>query len=94
MTVSQIIDEQMINLSFFYAREYKKDGKNFLNTYRKFKSIRTVCESIVAAYKRSGAYDEMIQEDISFKPFAYKYFDGQEAKTLSDILLIIYNLTK
>ena len=94
MTVSQIIDEQMIDLSIYYAQEYKRDGKNFVNTYRKFKSVRSVCESIVAAYKRCGAYAEMNQEEISFKPYAYKYFDGQEARTFADILLIIYNITK
>lgn len=87
-------EEQLVDLSFYYAMEYKKDGKNFLNTYRKFQSIRTVCQSIIAAYKKNGAYQEMDQEKVNFKPYAYKYYEGKEAQNLADILLIIYNLTK
>jgi hypothetical protein len=94
MTATQLIDEKMIDLSIFYAHEYKRDGIKFLNTYKKFKSIRSVCESIVAAYKRCGAYQEMDQDKINFKPYAYKYFDGREAQIFADILLIIYNISR
>jgi hypothetical protein len=31
-------------------------------------------------HTRGGAYAEMNQEEISFKPYAYKYFDGKEAR--------------
>lgn len=85
-------DESLIEISFYYVKEYKKDSKNFLSTYKKFKSVRMIWESIVAAYKRSGAYKEMEQQEVSFKPYAYKYFDGKEAKLFSETLLIIYSL--
>jgi hypothetical protein len=87
-------EEHLIKLSFYYANEYQKDGRNFLNTYRKYKSIRTVCQEIIRAYKSEGAYQEMDQENTNFKPYAYKYYEGKEAQNLADILLIIYNLTK
>ena len=87
-------EQHLIQLSFYYANEYQKDGRNFLNTYRKYKSIRTVCQEIIRAYKSEGAYQEMDQENINFKPYAYKYYEGKEAQNLADILLIIYNLTK
>lgn len=93
MIVDEIADEHLINLSLDYAREYKIDGKNFLNTFKKFKSVRMACESIVSAYRRCGAMKEIEETGVCFKPFAYKYLNGQDAKILANILLIIYAIT-
>jgi len=93
-SVSEIIDEYFVTLSLEYAKEYKRDGRAFISSYKKYQSIRSCCEMIVAAYKRNGAFAECQDGDISFKPYAYKHCEGRDAQVLADVLLIIYNITK
>ena len=93
-SVSEIIDQDFVNLSIEYAKAYKENGKAFISSYRKFDSVRSSCEMIVSTYKRIGAFEECEKDNISFKPYAYKYFEGKDAQVLADILLIIYNITK
>lgn len=91
-SVSEIIDQDFVSLSIEYARAYKDNGMSFINSYKKYDSVRSSCEMIVSTYKRIGAFEECQKDDISFKPYAYKHFEGKDAQILADILLIIYNI--
>jgi hypothetical protein len=92
-SISAIIDQDFVNLSIEYAHSYKRDGRAFLSSYRKFDSVRSSCEMIVSTYKRIGAYEECSKEK-DFRPYAEKYFKGRQAEILADMLLIIYNIIK
>lgn len=92
--ISEIINKCFIELSFVYADMYKKDGKSFISSFIKFKSIRMVCQSIVAEYKRLGAFQEMSSLG-DFKDYAEKQPVGELWKqVLADTLLIIYSIIK
>ena len=68
----------------YYALEYKKDGRTFVNCFLNCFSIRSVCRSIVSVYR-----DELIQmRKKECVEFAKRYETDQE--TLSDILSLIF----
>lgn len=91
-SISEIINENMIEMSITYAKEYKRDAKNFLNTYKKFKSVRMAASSIVIAYKERGIFEECKQSGKDFTEFASKHFEGYEANVFAEFLLIIYSI--
>lgn len=93
-SIGEIINEHMIEMSITYAKEYKRDAKNFLNTYKKFNSIRMAASSIVSAYKEKGIFKECQESGKDFMDYALKHFnDYQQAKVFAEFLLIIYSIT-
>lgn len=92
-SVSAIIDQDFVSLSIEYAQSYKRDARAFLNSFRKYDSVRSSCEMIVSTYKRIGAFEEC-SKDKDFREYAYKHYEGKQAELLADILLIIYNIIK
>jgi len=88
--VGDIINKYMVDISLTYAKEYKKDPKNFLNTYHKNKSIRTIAASVVATYKDLKAYEP--QKD--FTQYAEKFYSGGEAIVFAEFLSIIHSIIK
>lgn len=93
-SISEIINEHMIEMSITYAKEYKRDARNFLNTYKKFKSVQMAASSIVAAYKEKGIFEECKESGKDFTDYASKHFEGREAKVFAEFLLIIYSIIK
>lgn len=91
-SVSAIIDDDFVNLSIEYAHSYRRDGRAFISAFKKFASVRSSCEMIISTYKRIGAYAELTR-DKDFKEYSLKHAKGRWADILSDILLIIYNIT-
>ena len=90
--VSDILNESMVNMSITYAKEYKANPKNFLNTYKKYDSIRTAAAFIVGSYKQIGAFDECKESGKDFTEYANKHFSGEEARVFAEFLLIIYSI--
>ncbi len=91
-SIGDVINEHMIEMSITYAKEYKRDAKNFLSTYKKFKSIRMAASSIVAAYKERGIFEECKESGKDFTEYASKHFEDHEAKVFAEFLLIIYSI--
>ena len=92
-SISEIIDQDFVNLSLEYAKEYKANPRAFLESYRKFQSVRSSCEMIASTYKRIGAYQEC-EKPKSIYEYTNKHYIGKDADVLSDMLLIIYNIIK
>jgi len=92
-SIGEIINEHMIAMSITYAKEYKRDPKNFLNTYKKFSSIRMAASSIVSSYKEKGIFNECKESGKDFTDYAMKHFsDYHDAKVFAEFLLIIYSI--
>jgi len=86
------MNEGFINISLVYASEYSKNGKNFVTCFIKYKSIRLVCEAIVATYKSTGAFQEITGKD--FTGWANKQpVDDKWKRVLSEMMLIIWGIT-
>lgn len=90
--IGEIINEHIVNMSVSYASEYKRNPKNFLSTYKKYKSIRTSAAFIVQTYKQIGAFEECKESGKDFTEYASKHFDGEEARVFAEFLLIIYSI--
>lgn len=94
-TIQGIISSGFIELSFYYADLYKKKGKLLIECFNKFRSIRLCCESIIVEYKKTGAFDDCKRCGKDFSEYAERFsMSEKDKKTLSGILLIIYNLNK
>lgn len=92
-SIGEIINEHLVEMSITYAKEYKRDPKNFLSTYKKFKSIRMAASSIVSTYKEKGIFKECKESGKDFTDYAMKQFsDYHDAKVFADFLLIIYSI--
>lgn len=90
MTVGEIYNNGIVNLSLMYASEYEKNPKNFIRCFLKFKGIRSVCEQIVNVYKKIGAFDSNgkdFSEWVNKQPLEEKC-----KKVLTEMLLIIYSI--
>jgi len=92
ISIGEVINQSMIDMSISYAKEYKQNPSNFLNTYRKFASIRMAAAFIVKAYKDIGAFEECKQSGKDFTEYANKYFTGEQARVFAEFLLIIYSI--
>lgn len=91
MKVSEIWNDEFINLSLIYAGEYEKDGKVFISSFFKFNSIRWACREIVIVYKNTGALAECSGD---FSEWANKQKIQDKWKpVLSQMLTIIYSIT-
>ena len=92
-SIGEIINEDMVEMSITYAKEYKRDPKNFLSTYKKFKSIRMAAGFIVSTYKDKGIFNECKESGKDFTDYAMKHFDDyHDAKVFAEFLLIIYSI--
>lgn len=87
-TVSEIIDQDFVNLSIEYAKSYKENPKAFLSSYKKYESVRSSCQMIISTYKRIGAYEP--KKD--FSEYAKKFYSGEDARIFSEILSIIHSI--
>jgi len=92
ISIGEVITQSMVDMSISYAKEYKQNPVNFLNTYRKFASIRMAAGFIVKAYKDIGAFDECKESGKDFTEYANKYFKGEDARVFAEFLLIIYSI--
>lgn len=93
LAIKDIINDNFVDMSITYAHEYKANPRNFLNTYKKFASIRMAAAFIVKAYKEIGAFEECKQTGKDFTEYALKYFEGDDARLFAEFLLIIYSIT-
>src|ERR1044071_5131062 len=87
---SQVVNETFINLGIEYARQYKKDGKNFITCFQKYPSIRSGCCFIIKAYE--PILKEVDKKD--FTEYAGKVVKGEWVRVLAEILYVIYAITK
>lgn len=79
-----------INLSFRYADQYKKNGKNFVTCFLKFGSVREACLQITRTYRKAG-----IELEGDFSGYADKQpLPDNWRSVLNDILKIIYTISK
>lgn len=92
--LDEVTIETFTNLSVVYAQLYKENPRAFINSFRKFKSIRMASAFIVQVYRSQGIMREVKATGKDFSKYAEKYFDGPTAKVFGDILLIIYAITK
>lgn len=90
--IKDILNENMVNMSLTYAKEYQSNPKNFINTYKKYESIRTAAAFIVGTYKQIGAFDECKESGKDFTEYANKHFEGEQARVFAEFLLIIYSI--
>lgn len=93
---NQILNNGFVNLSLEYARLYKLNPKEFINTYKNNKSVKNVCSSIVLAYKSTGMFQQCIElaNGKTFTEYAKKHTEEQYVESFADILLILYSIIK
>ncbi len=79
----------LMHLAGVYADGYRKDGRVWIGTFLKFKSIRSVCRAIILRLKRTGEYDLLTAD---FSDYCKRFDTDREL--LNDMLKLIYYLTK
>lgn len=91
--ISSIVNPHMVNLSFVYANEYKKNGKVFINCFLKYPGIRTACAFIIQAYKQNGAFRECQESAPDFTEYVSKLkLADHWRRVLAETLQIIYSI--
>ena len=88
--VSEIINKTFINLGVEYARQYKKDGKNFITCFQKYLSVKMACSFIIKAYEPILIGEE--RKD--FTDYAAKVTNGKWVRVLAEVLFVIYIISK
>lgn len=92
---NQITNHTFVEISLSYARLYEQNPKAFISSFKKFESVRMVCDYIIYTYKYIGAFDEVLTIGKDFTDWANKQEVPEKyKKTLADIVLIIYSITK
>lgn len=90
---NEITNNSFVEISLTYARSYEKNPKAFINSYKKYNSIRLVCDWIVYTYKYIGAFDECKVLGKDFTEWANRQDVDDKYKTnLANIMLIIYSI--
>ncbi len=90
---TEITNNSFVELSLTYARSYEQNPKAFLNSYKKYNSIRMVCDWIVYTYKYIGAFEECKTLGKDFTDWANRQ-DVENKKGLAEFMLIIYAILK
>jgi len=90
---TEITNNSFVELSLTYARSYEQNPKAFLNSYKKYNSIRMVCDWIVYTYKYIGAFEECKTLGKDFTEWANRQ-DVENKKGLAEFMLIIYAILK
>lgn len=91
----EITNNSFVELSLTYARCYQKNPKAFISSYKKYNSIRLVCDWIVYTYKYIGAFDECKTLGKDFTDWANRQdVDDKHKNNLADFMLIIYSIVK
>lgn len=91
--ISEEVDFGMMGLALIYSRFYTESGRNFINCFLKFPSIRSACQMIVHSSKRDGSFNECKGKD--FTGYVEKLnLESKWKPVLADILLIIYSITR
>jgi len=92
---NDIYNESFTSLLIKYSEVYKRNGKVFINSFLKFKSVRSACSEIIKVMKETGVFGEAEKTGKDFSGYAEKFnIQDKDKKTLSDILLLIYAVTK
>lgn len=92
---TEITNNSFVELSLTYARSYEKNPKAFISSYKKYNSIRMVCDWIVYTYKYIGAFDECKLLGKDFSEWANRQDVEDKYKTnLAEFMLIIYSILK
>jgi len=90
---NEITNNSFVELSLTYARCYQENPKAFINSYKRYNSIRLVCDWIVYTYKYIGAFDECKALGKDFTEWANRQDVDEKHKTnLANIMLIIYSI--
>lgn len=84
------LDEDYFKFLFCYANEYKKNGKNFINCYLKFKSVRSVCEQICLTAWKVGLLYECLQAN-DFTEWCNKLNIDDKWKEILNFTLVLIN---
>jgi hypothetical protein len=90
---TEITNNSFVELSLTYARSYEQNPKAFLNSYKKYNSIRMVCDWIVYTYKYIGAFEECKTLGKDFTDWANRQ-EVENKKGLAEFMLIIYAILK
>ena len=56
-TVSEIYSDGLLKIAVIYAEYYTKNGKGFVTSFLKFKSIRTQCAAVLNEFEKIQRYD-------------------------------------
>jgi hypothetical protein len=92
---TEITNSSFVELSLTYARSYEKNPKAFINSYKRYNSIRLVCNWIVYTYKYIGAFEECKALGKDFTDWANRQdVDDKYKKGLAEFMLIIYSIIK
>ena len=92
ISVNEVCDPILVELSLVYAQTYQRDGKAFISSFLKFGSVRESCGMIVRTWKRMGAFNDC-EGDFSEWVGKLKIEEKWKA-VLADVLRIIYTLNK
>ena len=82
----------LIGLGMAYAASYTRNGRAFINCFKKSAVVRDACSMVVLEYRKELI--DMEDKEVDFTEYAKKHAAGKDIKTLADILYIIYQLTK
>jgi len=92
---NEITNNSFVELSLTYARCYEKNPKAFIGSYKRYNSIRLVCNWIVYTYKYIGAFDECKALGKDFTDWANRQdVDEKYKPLLAEFMLIIYSIIK
>jgi hypothetical protein len=93
VSISEEYDAGMLGLSLLYAKQYAKNGINFINCFLKFPSIRSACAAIVWSAKHDGSFKEAEATGKDFSNYTEKLkLDPKWKPVLADTLLILYSI--
>ena len=90
---NEVTNNTFVEISLSYARLYEENPKAFINSFKKYKSIRMACEWMIYTYKYIGAFEEVKALGKDFTDWANKQ-DVEEKQTLADTMLILYFILK
>lgn len=91
----EITNNSFVELSLTYARCYQKNPKAFIGSYKRYNSIRLVCDWIVYTYKYIGAFEECKALGKDFTEWANRQdVEEKHKKNLAELMLIIYSILK
>lgn len=90
---NEVTNNTFVEISLSYARLYEQNPKAFINSFKKYKSIRMACEWMIYTYKYIGAFDEVKSLGKDFTDWANKQ-EVEEKQILADTMLILYSILK
>jgi hypothetical protein len=93
--INATINAGMWAIAEHYAAEYKRNGKNFIDCFLHFPSVRTNCIWVRITCQRNGVMQEARERGKDFSEWVGKLkLDHKWAALLNDMLILIFHMNE